>query len=174
MRAPLPIGLSPGGKAGAIDWIEWRFRNGRPATLYYDEYRSVISMHDLVKVVDLWLREPQRFAPGIYNCGGSRDVSLYQIGQIINAVGGYDPHLLHGCMRIEAGPMPPRTGHVGINCDKINSILPPGLIRPWPVEDYMYPGDDREWHHTVNRDKWKINDSIGTFLMDGLYFLAKT
>ena len=37
-------------------------------------------------------------------------MTLYQIAQIVNRVGGYDPHLLKGCPRIEAGPMPPRAG----------------------------------------------------------------
>ena len=34
-------------------------------------------------------------------------LTLYQIGQIVNRVGGYDPHLLKGCPRREAGPIPP-------------------------------------------------------------------
>ena len=39
LRISLPMGPSFNRHAGAIDWIQSRFRNGRPATLYFDEVR---------------------------------------------------------------------------------------------------------------------------------------
>ena len=38
---------------------------------------------------------------GLYHAGGPRRLSLYNIAQIINRVGGYDPKLLIGCPRID-------------------------------------------------------------------------
>src|SRR6056297_1274098 len=40
LRISLPMGTSFNGHAGAIDWIESRFSKDRPATLYYDEFRT--------------------------------------------------------------------------------------------------------------------------------------
>ena len=40
LRISLPMGVSFNGHAGAIDWIQSRFKKGKPATLYYDEIRT--------------------------------------------------------------------------------------------------------------------------------------
>ena len=45
---------------------------------------------------------------GVFHAGAPRRLSLYQIAQIINRVGGYDPNCLMGMPRHEAGPIPPR------------------------------------------------------------------
>ncbi len=34
LRISLPMGISFNGHAGAIDWIQSRFKKGKPATLY--------------------------------------------------------------------------------------------------------------------------------------------
>src|SRR6185503_2025975 len=98
LRISLPMGVSFNGHAGAIDWIGHRFKKGKPATLYYDEIRTptytdclnpllanVLARHDMT---------------GLYHAGGPRRLSLFEIAQIVNRIGGYDPHLLHGCPRI--------------------------------------------------------------------------
>src|SRR6185437_6348318 len=109
LRISLPMGPSFNRHAGAIDWIQSRFRNGRPATLYFDEVRSCTYTDDLNRVFELFLASGQA---GIFHAGGPRHLTLYQIAQIVNRVGGYDPHLLRGCPRHDAGPMPPRAGNV--------------------------------------------------------------
>ena len=40
LRISLPMGISFNGHAGAIDWIQSRFKKERPATLYFDEIRT--------------------------------------------------------------------------------------------------------------------------------------
>ena len=40
LRISLPMGVSFNGHAGAIDWIQSRFKKSRPATLYFDEVRT--------------------------------------------------------------------------------------------------------------------------------------
>ena len=172
LRIPLPMGYTPGGHAGAIDWIEWRFRNGRPATLYFDERRSPIHKDDLARVVE-WIlleqgvpRETPALPPGIYHCGGPRQVSLYEIGQVINAVGDYDPALLQGCPRLAAGPLPPRAGDVTIDCSKLLRHLPPGLIRPWPLDGFLVP-DSLDWHARVDRSRWGGGHKVDTLLVEG-------
>src|SRR6185436_5206979 len=40
LRISLPMGVSFNGHAGAIDWIQSRFKRNKPATLYFDEIRT--------------------------------------------------------------------------------------------------------------------------------------
>ena len=72
-------------------------------------------------------------------------LSLYQIAQIVNRVGGYDPGLLHGCPRIDAGPIPPRAGNVTMNSGKLKQTLRRQPFLPWPLDEAFLP-TDRSWH----------------------------
>ncbi len=149
LRVPLPMDYAPGGCAGAVDWISYRFRPGWPATLYTDEYRNPVYGNDMCRVVQYILEH--EFPAGIYNCGGPRRVTLYNAGQLVNAIGGYPAELLHGCPRIEAGPLPPRVGDLGLDSSKLYRLLPPGFIRPWPFDDRIVP-TDYDWHKTFGRN----------------------
>jgi dTDP-4-dehydrorhamnose reductase len=142
LRISLPMGPSFNRHAGAIDWIQSRFRNGRPATLYYDEVRSCTYTDDLNRVFEHFLAGD---AHSLYHLGGPRAVTLYQIAQIVNRVGGYDPALLRGCPRLEAGPIPPRAGNVSMNSDKLVRLLGGTPFAPWPVGEELFP-TDRRWH----------------------------
>jgi dTDP-4-dehydrorhamnose reductase len=142
LRISLPMGVSFNGHAGAIDWIQSRFRAGRPATLYFDEVRSCTYTDDLNRVFERFLAGGES---GLYHAGGPRPITLYQIAQVVNRVGGYDPALLKGCPRVEAGPMPPRAGNVSMNGDKLAAIFGGNPFRAWPVGDDLWPAD-RRWH----------------------------
>jgi dTDP-4-dehydrorhamnose reductase len=142
LRISLPMGRSFNRHAGAIDWIQSRFRHGRPATLYFDEVRSCTYTDDLNSVFERFLRGTET---GIYHLGGPRAVTLYQMGQIVNRVGGYDPTLLKGCPRHQAGPMPPRAGNVSMASDKLVALLGRNPFRPWPARPELMP-TDRQWH----------------------------
>ena len=142
-RIALPMGVSFNHHAGAIDWIQSRFRAGRPATLYFDEVRSCTYCGDLTRVCERLLAGDER---GLYHFGGPRASTLYQIAQVVNRVGDYDPKLLKGCPRLEAGPMPPRAGNVSMNSDKLIALFD-GVtpFRPWPAHDELRP-TSQEWH----------------------------
>jgi dTDP-4-dehydrorhamnose reductase len=142
LRISLPMGRSFNRHAGAIDWIQSRFRHGRPATLYFDEVRSCTYTDDLNRVFERFLAGTE---PGTFHLGGPRPLSLYQIGQIVNRVGGYDPALLKGCPRLEAGPIPPRAGNVSMCSDKLVDLLGRNPFRAWPVGSELVP-DGRQWH----------------------------
>ena len=105
LRISLPMGVSFNGHAGAIDWIQSRFAKNKPATLYFDEVRTPTYVQCLNEVLE---EAVVRELSGLYHAGGPQKLSLYQIAQIVNLVGGYDPRLLMGCPRREAGPIPPR------------------------------------------------------------------
>jgi dTDP-4-dehydrorhamnose reductase len=87
---------------------------------------------------------------GLFHAGGPRQLSLYQIAQIVNRVGGYDPTLLHGCPRIEAGPVPPRAGDVSLNSDKLATAIGYAPFDPWPLNSEHVP-NGRQWHFEPER-----------------------
>src|SRR5205823_12388356 len=86
LRISLPMGRSFNKHAGAIDWIQSRFRHSRPATLYFDEVRSCTYTDDLNRVFERFLAGDES---GLFHLGGPRAVTLYQVAQIVNRVGGY-------------------------------------------------------------------------------------
>ncbi|HHT9105632.1 MAG TPA: SDR family oxidoreductase [Candidatus Wujingus californicus] len=143
-RISLPMGISVNGHAGAIDWIQSRFKKNNPATLYFDEVRSPFYCEDFNMVVELTLEK--KHISGIYHFGSHRHLTLYQIGQIVNKVGGYAPHLLKGCMRIEAGPIPPRAGNVTMSNKKLVHVLGLDPFRKWPYLEHHVP-NGKDWHY---------------------------
>jgi dTDP-4-dehydrorhamnose reductase len=142
LRISLPMGPSFSGHAGAIDWIQSRFKNNKPATLYYDEIRMPQYTDCLNKLTNWLLTHP---LAGIYHAGGVRQLSLFQIAQIVNRVGGYEPSCLIGCPRIDAGPMPPRAGDVSLDSSRLQTALGFVPFDPWPLQDKYVPVD-RSWH----------------------------
>ncbi len=148
LRISLPMGRSLSGHAGAIDWIQWRFQNQRPATLYYDELRTPTYTDCLNRVMHYTLVSE---LAGLYHAGGPRKLSLFQIAQIVNRIGGYDPELLHGCYRRKAGPIPPRAGNVTMNSRKLADAIGEEPFDPWPVSDQHAP-TDRHWHFRRDQD----------------------
>ena len=142
LRISLPMGKSFNRHAGAIDWIQSRFRAGRPATLYFDEVRSCTYCDDLNGVFAWFLAGKER---GIFHLGSPRPIALYEIAQVVNRVGGYDPHLLKGCPRKDAGPMPPRAGNVSMSSGKLITTMGVNPFRPWPLGDDLLPCG-RMWH----------------------------
>jgi len=146
LRIALPMGPSLNGHAGAIDWIESRFIKNLPATLYYDEVRSSAYVQDINTILGHFLMNQ---AAGIYHLGGPKCLSLYEIAQVINKLGNYPPRLLQGCLRGEAGPVPPRAGNVSMDSTRISSWIPKGILKPWPCGEFQ--PDERDWHNQRER-----------------------
>jgi dTDP-4-dehydrorhamnose reductase len=142
LRISLPMGVSSNGHAGAIDWIQSRFTKSKPATLFYDEIRTPTYTDCLNEVYAATLASD---LAGVYHAGSAQRLSLYQIGQVINRVGGYDPELLMGCWRSEAGPMPPRAGDVSMDSSRLAQALGYEPFDPWPHDPRFLP-THRRWH----------------------------
>lgn len=143
LRISLPMGISFNGHAGAIDWIQSRFKKGRPATLYYDEVRTPAYTDCLNRLFERVLASE---LTGLFHAGGPRPLSLYQIAQVVNRVGGYDPRLLMGCQRHEAGPIPPRAGDVTMDSRALADALGGDPLDAWPYDASLVP-THRNWHH---------------------------
>jgi dTDP-4-dehydrorhamnose reductase len=146
LRISLPMGVSFNGHAGAIDWIQSRFKKGRPATLYFDEIRTPAYTDCLNRLYERALASD---LAGIYHAGGPRPLSLYQIAQIVNRVGGYDPELLMGCPRSAAGPIPPRAGDVTMNSQPLRDALGSEPLDGWPYDADFVP-THAQWHYERN------------------------
>ncbi len=142
LRISLPMGVSFNGHAGAIDWIQSRFKKSKPATLYFDEFRTPTYTDCLNRLCETVLASD---LAGLYHAGGPRPLSLYEIAQIINRVGGYDPRHLMGCPRHAAGPIPPRAGNVSMDSSKLIRSLGFQPFHGWPYDDQLVP-THREWH----------------------------
>ena len=160
LRISLPMGVSFNGHAGAIDWIQSRFAAGRPATLYFDEVRTPTYVECLNRVMADVLASD---LSGLFHCGGPRPATLFQIAQIVNRVGGYSPELLHGCPRIEAGPVPPRAGNVTMDSSRLARALGYSPFAPWPLEDQFFPTGP-EWHFDRNSDWSGSRELLGNVL----------
>ncbi|MEO8498509.1 MAG: sugar nucleotide-binding protein [Planctomycetota bacterium] len=160
LRISLPMGISFNGHAGAIDWIQSRFKKAKPATLYYDEFRSPTYTDCLNLVLEDIFR---RGLTGLYHAGGPTHLSLYQIAQIVNRVGGYDPDLLIGCLRHEAGPMPPRAGDVTMRSDKLAAALGYAPFTSWPLSAAHRPTAPN-WHYHRVADESGSPDLLAAVL----------
>jgi len=143
LRISLPMGISFNGHAGAIDWIQHRFAQSKPATLYYDEIRTPTYTDCLNEVCAAVLAD--RTVRGVYHAGGPLRLSLYQIAQVVNRVGGYAPDCLKGCYRHEAGPMPPRAGNVSMDSRSLAAALGYEPFSPWPYCEEHVPTHS-DWH----------------------------
>lgn len=142
LRISLPMGVSYSGHAGAIDWIQSRFKAGKPATLYFDEVRTPTYTDCLNRVCQTVLANAMC---GIFHCGGPRPLSLFQIAQIVNRIGGYNPDHLMGCYRKQAGPIPPRAGNVSMDSMKLAKAIGFQPFDPWPLQDRHVPTHSM-WH----------------------------
>ncbi len=147
LRISLPMGISFNGHAGAIDWIQSRFKKNRPATLYFDEVRTPTYTNCLNRLFERTLASD---LTGLYHAGGPRRLSLFEIAQVINRVGGYDPSLLIGCQRIEAGPVPPRAGNVALDSSRLATAIGYEPFDPWPL-DMAHRPTHRRWHFEGER-----------------------
>jgi dTDP-4-dehydrorhamnose reductase len=147
LRISLPMGVSFNGHAGAIDWIQSRFRKSKPATLYFDEVRTPTYTDCLNRLCETVLAGN---LAGLFHAGGPRPLSLYEIAQIVNRVGGYDPRHLLGCPRRDAGPIPPRAGDVSMDSSKLARALGYQPFHAWPFDETLVP-THRQWHFERGR-----------------------
>jgi dTDP-4-dehydrorhamnose reductase len=164
LRIALPMSYSWGGHAGAVDWIENRFKKNNKATLYYDEIRNSAYSRDICNVT-LEILNKGMIPGGIYHCGGPRALSLYEIAQVINLCGAYDPELLVGCPRLEAGPFPPRAGNLQMDSSKLwNALGSNRFLRAWPEREDLVP-TDVQWHKHSSLRSEITKNSIELFLV---------
>ena len=143
LRISLPMGPSFNGHAGAIDWIQSRFRAGRPATLYYDEVRSATYCDDLNRVFAYFLGSADA---GVYHLGGPACADA-QPDRANRQQGGRLRGFAAARLLAPRGrPHPAVRGNVSMNSDKLIALLGGNPFHGWPLHEELLPTDG-EWHH---------------------------
>jgi dTDP-4-dehydrorhamnose reductase len=128
VRKGLPMGPSWSRRKGPIDYLSHRFKQGKLLTLFYDELRSALYSEDLTQgLLRLWGME----ARGLYHLGGSKKVSLYDIGAYVIESRRYDPACLIKASRFEDTTGLPRIGDVSLNSQRAYDLMQ-FTPRPWP------------------------------------------
>jgi dTDP-4-dehydrorhamnose reductase len=82
IRAGLPIGASPDGRTGHLDWMRYRIGRDLPVTIVHDEYRSVVWATDLALRIMQLARSNET---GIRHVAASRAVSRVELANYLLA-----------------------------------------------------------------------------------------
>ena len=127
--------------------IQSRFEKSKPATLYFDEVRTPTYTDCLNRLCETVLAGNLR---GLYHAGGPRPLSLYNIAQVINRVGGYGTGDADGLSALAAGPIPPRAGNVSMDSSKLAQALGYQPFHAWPYCESLVPTHS-EWHFEHSR-----------------------
>jgi dTDP-4-dehydrorhamnose reductase len=128
VRKGLPMGPSFSGRKGPIDYLAYRFRRGKPLTLFHDEMRSALASEDLTTgLLKLWNLQ----AGGYFHLGGPRKVSLYDIGRYVIETRKYDPACLLRASRFDDTSGLPRIGDVALNSQHAYATLD-YVPKAWP------------------------------------------
>ena len=80
IRVGLPIGASPSGRSGHLDWLRYRMRRSLPVTIVYDEYRSAVWAGDLAQRV---MQLAQSDRTGICHIIARRAVSRVELANYL-------------------------------------------------------------------------------------------
>ncbi len=80
IRTGLPIGPSPNGRTGHLDWLRYRTLRQLPVTIVEDEYRSVVWVEDLAKRV---LELAQSEETGFRHIPSTRAISRVELANYL-------------------------------------------------------------------------------------------
>jgi dTDP-4-dehydrorhamnose reductase len=87
-RIALVYGRGHGARATSSESVAWSLREGRPVTLFADEYRTPVDAGSVADAVARLLRRP---GAGLYHLGGPERLSRLELGLRVAGVLGLDP-----------------------------------------------------------------------------------
>jgi len=120
VRIGLPLGDSLSGNKGAVDFIAKRLKNNKRMTLFYDEIRSVICIDKLAQGISVLF---DKKVVGLFHYGGSKGVSLYDIGKLVLKKNDYNKKYLIKASKEDEIDGPPRIGDVRLNSKRVYDLL---------------------------------------------------
>jgi dTDP-4-dehydrorhamnose reductase len=85
VRVGLPIGPSPNGRTGHLDWLRYRIQRNLPVTIVHDEYRSVVWANDLARRI---MELSESAETGIRHVTATRAVSRVELANYLLSVSG--------------------------------------------------------------------------------------
>jgi len=129
IRAGLPLGPSPDGRTGHIDWLRYRSRTGLPITLVADESRSVVGGEDLANRI---LALSQSTVTGIRHVPARDFVSRPRLAGHLLHVMGLTPKVSIGKRTQQPAPHIGRIELKTAYADDFSDPLPSVLVNSIP------------------------------------------
>ena len=120
-RVAMVYGWNLADKQNFTEFVIQQFSAGSPVKMFTEEHRTPVYVVDLCRV--LLTMAQDRAMSGVYNVGGSKRVSRYELGCILSDVFGFDQHLVKEGT-VEADPdKDPRPQDCSMNIDKLTEAI---------------------------------------------------
>jgi dTDP-4-dehydrorhamnose reductase len=131
-------------KQSFVQFLETQLAEKKETNVFTDEYRSVVSVTNVVQVISYFLEHNE--SPGIYNMGGSESVNRWDIALAVHRQLWGDHHVetpsnLHGIERSKlpkqqnSAPSPP---NITMDIGKLQTLLQSAGIHLWSLNDTIY------------------------------------
>ncbi len=127
VRVGLPIGPSPDGRTGHMDWLRHRLRSGLPITLVRDESRSVVWSEDLAERILLLARST---VTGIRHIAAAAHVARPLLARHLMKSMGLDGEVRISCRKEQPAPHIGRIELKTRHTDELARPLPGIFGRP--------------------------------------------
>jgi len=127
IRVGLPLGPSPDGRTGHMDWLRHRSRAGLPITLVKDESRSVVWGEDLA---DRIVRLAQSSVTGIRHVPAEVFIARPRLARHLLKSMGLEPEIRISCRQEQPAPHIGRIELKSCHQDTFSTPLPDVLPPP--------------------------------------------
>lgn len=118
VRLPLMFGHPEAGSANYLQKFITQLKNGEPATLFTDEYRSVCGAKSIAEGI----LKLTGNSTGIIHLAGKEKLSRYEFGSLAAKALGLDEKLLARCSQKDVKMAAPRPADVSLNISKALSL----------------------------------------------------
>ena len=123
LRTSLLYGFGIGHTRNNFHLAYEKFRRGVKASLFFDQYRTPLALHDSARLVTEMLAALP--ASGVYNFGGRERISRAGLGKRLCRIAGFDENLVSEISMNDVKTVH-KVADVSMNTDKLNSA---GLIQ---------------------------------------------
>ncbi|MEX2216318.1 MAG: SDR family oxidoreductase [Phycisphaeraceae bacterium] len=121
LRLPLILGPSLTGRPKFFDTLIASLKEGKPITLFDDEWRTPLGADQAADAVALALTHRLE---GLYHVAGGERLSRYEIGVIVAAALGVDASCIQRASRLSMKGPEPRPRDTSLNSDKWRARFP--------------------------------------------------
>ncbi|MFH0792532.1 MAG: SDR family oxidoreductase, partial [bacterium] len=116
LRPALLFGPASPNKASFLGWFKENFEAHKPLELFVDEFRSPLCVEDFFPA--LWGLYRKK-ATGVFNVGGNKTYSRFDMGSIFAKRFGYDETLIQKRHIAEVNTPAPRPANVALKIEKL-------------------------------------------------------
>lgn len=123
LRLALTYGLATGKKLPFSHSLINQLANADNVKLFTDEYRSILYIPDLARLLAALCDESRETAAGIYNAGGPQRINRFEFGEQICRQFGFSRDLLIPVKASEMSFAEPRPADCSMNSEKLNNAM---------------------------------------------------